>query len=173
MESLTRQLCLSIRGSAITTLQKLALLGAEVEVGIVPSALEANSRVQDRQAKHGNDNHNWLKNHECKLVANEQLAVETSPEFNASIDGTDHNGDGGDEETTEEGFEECRGSDRDVFRVPVSFGADDGEGEGAANEEEKRESEDLEDETGDHDVTAHIVHGLGIRRRGNCTTGGL
>ena len=156
LEALTRHLCLGVR--AISALQQLPLLGAEIEVGIVPGALEADRWVQNRQAQHSDNNHDWLEDHKGNFVTDKQLSVEPTPEFDTAIDGTDHDGDGGNGETDEEGFEEEGVGDADVFLVPVvALGAEDGEGEVATCEEEEREAGYLEDETSDHDVAANVV----------------
>lgn len=61
-------------------------LRPELEVGIMPSSLEADSRVKQRQAARRNNDHSSLKHHEKRFITGEKLRVESTSKLHTSVD---------------------------------------------------------------------------------------
>jgi len=122
----------------------------------VPHSLEANGRVQESQAETSDDDHEAFHDHEHCLVIDKKRAVETARELDASVDASRQDGDGGDDESDEEAFEEACLDKTHVPWVPCSSMRPDSVRELAPQDAEQKQGEDLEGQTRQHDVLAKI-----------------
>lgn len=129
--------------------------------------------MQGGQEAARHDDHGALQDHEQHLVVGEQVAAETAREFYAAVHAPGEDGDGRDGEAAEEDVEDARAHEGLVVRVPGVLVGPHAVRKVAGGDGEEDQGEDLEAQTGQHDVLADSEHVLVPRRRGDAASNGL
>jgi hypothetical protein len=76
----------------------MTLLGPEAKVQLRPYPLKCDGRMENRKTAGSKDDHDTFEDHEERFVGGEEIPVETSGEFHATVDGSNENRDTGNEE---------------------------------------------------------------------------
>ena len=125
-------------------------------VDIFPLALVSNTGMQEGKASAGEHKHNTFHDHEQSLVADEEVALETTRELNTAVHTSSEDCYSRDNEANEKGLEETRVNEVGIARVPGTLPAPHVLGEPACGNGEQDQGEDLEAQTSQHDILSRI-----------------
>lgn len=133
---------------------------------------EAVSRVEDCKAEGGNQDHDIFEHDEFSLVLHDRIAPAASHLGN-TIDTSSKDGNPGYDQGHDKELEFGTWQERDgrlAEAIAVCIGGSCIE---ASEGSEDKKSEDLEDDTGHHEVVAHFLHFVVIGSGGDSSTGTL